>query len=110
MKLSLEAVLLVVFTCAAVGLALVLPLTVTHAGQSAEVFSGTVEDVKAAEGKITVKNELGRAVALELINPELLKGVTVGDHVSVELEKPGVARKITKLAVPELKGPLDSGK
>ena len=80
-----------------------------HAEQSAEVFSGTIAQLNAAEGKVTVKNEIGRDVALDLVNPELLKGLTVGDQVSVELEKPGTAKKITKLSVPELKGPIGSG-
>jgi hypothetical protein len=79
------------------------------AEQSAEVFSGTIEQLNAAEGKVTVKNEIGRDVALDLVNPELLKGLIVGDQVSVELEKPGTAKKITKLSVPELKAPLGSG-
>jgi hypothetical protein len=81
---------------------------VVRAEQSADVFSGTIEQLNAAEGKVTVKNEIGRNIALDLINPELLKGLTVGDHVSVELERPGTAKKITKLSVPELKAPLGS--
>jgi hypothetical protein len=80
-----------------------------QAEQSAEVFSGTIEQLNAAEGKVTVKNQIGRDVALDLVNPDLLKGLTVGDHVSVELEKPGTARKITKLSVPELKAPMGTG-
>jgi hypothetical protein len=63
-----------------------------------------------AQGKITVKNDLGHDIPLELLNPDLLKGITVGDRVSVQLEKPGVVKKITKLTVPELPPPSERGK
>jgi hypothetical protein len=78
--------------------------------QSDQVFSGTVEAMDAAQGKITVKNDLGHDIPLQLLNPDLLKGIAVGDRVSVQLEKPGVAKKITKLTVPELPAPLGTGK
>jgi hypothetical protein len=78
--------------------------------QSAQIFSGTVEAVDEAQAKITVKNDLGQDVPLQLLNPDLLKGISVGDRVSVQLEKPGVAKKIAKLTVPELPAPPEMGK
>ena len=78
--------------------------------QAQQVFSGTVETLDAAQAKLTVKNDLGQDVPLQVLNPDLLKGVSVGDRVSVETEKPGTAKKITKLTVPELKAPLETGK
>jgi hypothetical protein len=75
--------------------------------QSGEVFNGIVEGMDAAQAKLTVKNELGRQVVLELANPDLLRGLAPGDLVSIELQKP-TAKKVTKLAVPELKAPLET--
>ena len=78
--------------------------------QSGDVFNGTVEALDAAKATLIVKNELGRQVVLELMNPDLLRGLSQGDQVSIEMEKPGVARKVTKLSVPELKAPIETGK
>jgi hypothetical protein len=80
------------------------------AQQQGQVFNGTVEAMDAAQGTLTVKNELGRQVVLELSNPDLLRGVSQGDQVSIELEKPGVAKKVTRLSVPDLKAPVQSDK
>jgi hypothetical protein len=76
--------------------------------QSGEVFNGIVEGMDAAQAKLTVKNELGRRVVLDLANPDLLRGLAPGDQVSIELEKPGTIKKVTKLAVPELKAPIET--
>jgi hypothetical protein len=91
-------------------LLLVLVASSTQAQQNPEVFSGTVETLDAAHAKMTVKNDLGQDIPLQVLNPDLLKGVAVGDRVSVETEKPGTAKKVTKLTVPELKAPLETGK
>jgi Cu/Ag efflux protein CusF len=78
--------------------------------QSPQVFSGTVENLDASHAKVTIKNDLGHDIPLQVLNPDLLKGISVGDRVSVEVEKAGTAKKITKLTVPELKAPLETGK
>jgi hypothetical protein len=78
--------------------------------QAGDVFNGTVEAMDSGQGTLTVKNELGRQVVLELSNPDLLRGLSQGDQVTIELEKPGVARKVTRLSVPELKTPAPSSK
>jgi hypothetical protein len=80
------------------------------AQQQGEVFNGTVEAMNAGQGTLTVKNELGRQVVLELTNPDLLRGVSQGDQVSIELERPGVAKKVTRLSVPDLKAPVQTEK
>jgi len=110
MEMTMKPVMLVMFVVLAFGSSWVQAQQSPRTQKSAELFSGTVEAVDATQGKITVKNDLGHDIPLQLLNPDLLKGITVGDRVSVQLEKPGVAKKITKLTVPELPAPLEKGK
>jgi hypothetical protein len=80
------------------------------AGQEpGDVFNGTIQSLDSDHGKLTVKNALGRDVVLDVANPDLLRDLAPGDQVSIEMERPGLAKKVTKLSVPELSIPPPTG-
>jgi hypothetical protein len=72
---------------------------------SAEVFSGTIEEVDQTLHKVIVKTDIGREVAFPVKRPELLSGLTKGERVTVQLDDEHTAIKIMKDAIPELKHP-----
>jgi hypothetical protein len=48
-------------------------------------------------------------VSFGVKKPELLTGLSRGERISVELDDQHVATKITKVGIPELPQPTDSG-
>jgi hypothetical protein len=78
-------------------------------GNQAEVFSGTIESIDPSGLTMTVKTAVGREVSFSVKKPELLTGLSRGERISVELDEQHVATKITKVGIPELPQPTDSG-
>jgi hypothetical protein len=68
--------------------------------QAATTLSGsTVESIDSAGLNITVQTAGdGEKVSMPVVSPEVMKGVTVGEHVSLELDVQGRVVKIIKLA------------
>jgi arginine repressor len=67
--------------------------------QADVVVSGVVASVDAANQMIIMKTRFGRAQAFTVARPDLLKDVSEGDTITVELDQQGIARKITKAAI-----------
>lgn len=71
-----------------------------------EVFSGVIEEVDLKTGKLVVKTDVGKAVELEVVKPELLKDIGKGERVTVQMDEKNKAKKIMKdTPIPEIKGP-----
>ena len=70
-----------------------------------DVLTGTVESIDPEMTKIVVKTDIGRAEPITIKKPALLQDIHQGDRVSVELDDLHVARKITRVAPPELPNP-----
>jgi arginine repressor len=66
--------------------------------QADVVVSGVVASVDPANQMIIMKTRFGRAQAFTVVRPDLLKDVSEGDTITVELDQQGVARKVTKTA------------
>jgi hypothetical protein len=63
----------------------------------------TIEEVDSTGLNITVRTAGGREkLSLPVVSPEIMKGVTVGDRVTLELDLDGRVVKILKLS-PTLK-------
>ena len=59
----------------------------------------TVESIDSTGLNITVQTAgNGDKLSMPVVSPEVMKGVTVGEHVSLELDVQGKVMKILKLA------------
>ena len=68
---------------------------------------GTIEGIDSAGLRIIIQTDLGKSESLPVANAEVMKGVSKGDQVSVELDEQGRVMKIVKTSpdqvVPEPK-------
>jgi hypothetical protein len=74
--------------------------------QQPDIVSGMLEELDLSQMKGKIKTDLGKPVFFEVIKPELFKGVTVGKHVTIQVDDHGRAIKVIDTPVPELKEPL----
>ena len=69
---------------------------------------GTIEEIDPAGLQVTIQTELGKMESLPLADAAVIKGLTKGDRVSVEMDEQGKVMKIVKLA-PDRKGAPEPG-
>ena len=71
------------------------------AGPTAEValLGGTILSIDQDALTLTIRMPSGESQVLPVINRRLLQGLSIGDHVSFELDKENWLIKITKLPV-----------
>lgn len=69
---------------------------------STTFIGSTIEDIDLAGMKITIKTDQGESLSLSVANAEIMKGLTKGDRVSLELDVQGRVMKIVKIT-PDLK-------
>jgi hypothetical protein len=70
----------------------------------------TVEAIDSTGLNITVKTAgSGDKLSMPVASPEVMKGVTVGDRVSLELDLDGRVVKILKIAPPPKEAPEPRG-
>jgi arginine repressor len=74
------------------------PAEPERTAQADVVVSGVVASVDPANQMIIMKTRFGRAQAFTVARPDLLKDVSEGDAITVELDQQGIARKVTKTA------------
>lgn len=68
--------------------------------------SGVLEQLDLKENKGTLKTSLGKAVSFEIAKPELFKGFSVGQQITIQLDDRGRAIKaIESHSIPELPAP-----
>jgi arginine repressor len=70
--------------------------------QSSNLLSGVVASVDPGNLMIIMRTRFGQAQAFTVSSAEVLKGISQGDTITVELDSEGVARRITKVGTPEL--------
>ena len=76
----------------------------------ARTFSGTIEGIDPMQQIVSVQSEEKAEVRLlAFTDPEMVKGLTKGDRVVIELDERGMAKKIVKTA-PAIQGAPDSKK
>jgi len=69
---------------------------------STTFIGSTIEEIDLAGLKVTIKTDQGESLSLPVANAEVMKGLTKGDRVSLELDVQGKVMKIVKTA-PDLK-------
>jgi hypothetical protein len=75
------------------------PISLSELLAATTVTGSTVESIDSTGLNITVQNAGdGDKLSMPVVSPEVMKGVTVGEHVSLELDVQGRVVKIIKLA------------
>ncbi len=59
-------------------------------------MGGTIEEVDPAGLKITIQTDMGKKVSFPVSNAEVIRGLTKGDQVSIELDEQGKVLKVVK--------------
>ena len=70
--------------------------------QAGNLISGVVASVDEGNLLIILRTRFGQAQGFAVSSAEVLKGISRGDTITVELDAEGVARRITKTGTPEL--------
>jgi hypothetical protein len=60
-------------------------------------IGGTIEGIDSAGLQLTIQTDQGQKESLKVANAEVMKRVTKGDRVSVELDEQGRVMKIVKI-------------
>lgn len=76
-----------------------------HEQTNDNVVTGTLEELDLTRLKGRIKTDLGKPIFFEVSKPQLFERITVGQHVTVQLDKEGRAIKVIDVPVPELKQP-----
>ena len=75
------------------------PISLSELLAATTLTGSTVESIDSIGLNITVQNAGdGDKLSMPVVSPEVMKGVTVGEHVSLELDVQGRVVKIIKLA------------
>lgn len=78
----------------------------TPAGQEQLTVTGILERLDLSANKGLLKTSTGKPVFFDIIKPELFKGMTIGQRVTLQLDEHGRAIKaIESQSIPELPAP-----
>ncbi len=83
-------------------------LTTPAHAETAEEYdtvSGTLGTVNLAEKKGTLTTDVGKEVAFQIVKPELFINLSVGQRITLKLDKQGQAVRVMDNAAPELPPP-----
>ena len=75
-------------------------------GQQTDIVSGVLEELDLSSMRGKIKTDLGKPVFFEVTKPELFKGLTVGERITIQVDDRGRAIKVIDMPVPELQKPL----
>ena len=78
---------------------------VMPAAENYDTVSGTLGMVNVAEKKGTLTTDVGKEVAFQIVKPELFINLSVGQRVTLKLDKRGRAVRVMESAAPELPPP-----
>ena len=70
-----------------------------------ETVSGTLGTVNLVEKKGTITTDVGKQVAFQIAKPELFINLSVGQRITLKLDKEGRAVRVMDNAAPELPPP-----
>ena len=96
--------LLAVLLCAS-ALATTMAASPEPAGQDSPVVTGTLEELDLSTMSGKIRTDLERTVAFTIQNPDLFKGLSVGERIAVRLDDQGQVVKVMETTVPELPTP-----
>ena len=93
--------LLAVLLCAP-ALATTMAASPEHPGQDSHVVTGTLEELDLSKMTGKIKTDLEQTVAFTIKNPDLFKGLSVGERIVVRLDDQGQVVKVMATTLPEL--------
>lgn len=70
-----------------------------------DTVSGTLGTVNLADKKGTLTTDVGKEVAFQIVKPELFINLSVGQRITLKLDKQGRAVRVMDSAAPELPPP-----
>ncbi len=82
-----------------------LPRAYAETADTYETVSGTLGMVNVAEKKGTLTTDVGKEVAFQIVKPELFINLSVGQRITLKLDKEGRAVRVMDTAAPELPPP-----
>ncbi len=82
-----------------------LPKVHAETAENYDTVSGTLGMVNVAEKKGTLTTDVGKEVAFQIVKPELFINLSVGQRVTLKLDKQGRAVRVMESAAPELPPP-----
>lgn len=71
-------------------------------GQDTHVVTGMLEELDLSKMSGKIKTDLAQRVAFTIQNPDLFKGLSVGERITVRLDDQGRAVKVMTTTLPEL--------
>jgi hypothetical protein len=71
-------------------------------GEDSHVVTGTLKELDLSKMNGKIKTDLEQTVAFTIKSPDLFKGLSVGEHIAVRLDKQGRVVKVMETTVPEL--------
>ena len=74
-------------------------------GQDSPVVTGTLEELDLSNMSGKIKTDLEKTVVFTIQNPDLFKGLSVGERIVVRLDDQGQVVKVMETTVPELPVP-----
>jgi ABC-type transporter Mla maintaining outer membrane lipid asymmetry ATPase subunit MlaF len=73
--------------------------------QDKHVVTGTLTELDLSKMSGKIKTDLERTVAFTIQNPDLFKGLSVGERIAVRLDDQGQVIKVMATILPELPVP-----
>ena len=64
--------------------------------------AGTLSALDLTSGRGMIRTDLGKPIYLEVKKPDLIRNLSVGDRVTIQLNEDGQVDKVMGAAVPEL--------
>lgn len=74
-------------------------------GQDSHVVIGTLKELDLTKMSGMIKTDLEQTVVFTIKSPDLFKGLSVGEHIAVRLDKQGRVVKVMETTVPEMPTP-----
>ena len=78
------------------------PVLAVALAEEYDTVSGTLSTVNVAEKKGTITTDLGRQVAFEIVKPELFINLSIGQRITLKLDKQGRAVRVMDNAAPQV--------
>ena len=71
-------------------------------GQDSHVVTGTLEELDLSTMSGKIKTDLKQTVTFTIQNPDLFKGLSVGERIAIRLDDQGQVVKVMATTLPEL--------
>ena len=75
------------------------------ASRAERLLTGTIQRLDHEAGQLTLQTDLQKTLTFRSSRSDLLKDLSQGDRVIVELDERGTPSKITRVTIPELPTP-----